>query len=100
MSGSDDPAEPEHLIAAAIDAAEDIHDPLDRLVEQTATSPGAPFAPDALVRLAALKKDDRAAFEALRSKLKKAGCRVTALDEAIADENGDMDGRGPSRPIS
>ena len=47
-------------------------------------------------RLAALKKDDRAAFELLRSKLKKAGCRVTALDEAIAEENGDA-GRGPTQ---
>ena len=28
---------------------------------------------------------DRAAFEALRAQLKKAGCRVTALDEAIAE---------------
>ena len=48
-------------------------------------------------RLAALKKDDRAAFEALRSQLKKAGCRVTALDEAIAEENGDVGGRGPTQ---
>src|SRR5882757_2506139 len=64
---------PENLIAAAIDAAEDIGDPLEGLVERTATDPGAPFAPDTLVRLAALKKDDRAAFEALRAQLKSAG---------------------------
>ena len=38
--------------------------------------------------LAALKKEDRAAFEALRAQLKKAGCRVLALDEVIAGENG------------
>ena len=55
------------------------------------------FAPEVLERLAALKKDDRAAFEALRAQLKKAGCRVTALDEAIAEENGDMGGRGPTQ---
>ena len=67
------------------------------LVEKTATDPGAPFAPDALVRLAALKKDDRAAFEALRAQLKKAGCRVTELDEAIAEESGDTGGRGPTQ---
>ena len=77
--------ESENLIAAAIDAAEDIRDPLEGLVERTATDPGAPFAPDALERLAALKKDERAAFEALRAQLKSAGCRVTALDEAIAE---------------
>jgi hypothetical protein len=76
MSNTDIPVEPENLITATIDAAEDIHDPLDGLVEKTATDPGAPFAPEALERLAALKKDDRAAFEALRAQLKKASCRA------------------------
>ena len=51
-------------------AAEEIRDPLEGLVEKTATDPGAPFAPEILERLAALKKDDRAAFEALRAQLK------------------------------
>ena len=73
------------------------HDPLDSLIEATATDPGAPFAPDALAQLAALKKDNRAAFEALRAHLKKAGCRMTALNEAIAEENGDMGGRGTTQ---
>jgi len=87
----------ENLIAACIDAAEDIRGPLEGLVEKAATDPGAAFAPEVLERLAALKKDDRAAFEALRAQLKKAGCRVTALDEAIAEENGDTTGRGPKQ---
>jgi hypothetical protein len=96
----DDPTETENeyknenIIAAAIDAAEEIRDPLDGLVEKSATDPGAPFALDVLERLAVLKKDDRAAFETLRAQLKRAGCRVTALDEAIAEENCDMTGRG------
>src|SRR5262249_3319918 len=64
----DIPGEPENLIAAAVDAAEEIRDPLDGVVERTATDPGAPFAPDALKRLAAMKKDDRAAFEVLRAR--------------------------------
>ena len=74
------------------------------LVEKTAADPGAPFTPEVLEALAALKKDDRAAFEALRAQLKKAGCRVTALDEAIAEESGDTGraradaGRHPDRP--
>ena len=59
--------------------------------------PGAPFTPEVLAALAALKKDDRAAFEALRARLKSAGCRVTALDEAIAEESGDVGGRGPTQ---
>jgi hypothetical protein len=96
MNG-DETNKPENLIAAAIDAAEDVRDPLEGLVERTATDPGAPFAPDTLARLVTLKKDDRAAFEALRAQLKGAGARVTALDEAIAEEGGDTGGRGPTQ---
>jgi hypothetical protein len=80
-------------LADTIGAAEEIHDPLDGLVEKCAADPGAGFAPEVLERLATLKKEDRAAFELLRSQLKKAGCRVTALDEAIAEESGDTGGR-------
>ena len=97
MSSTDNPIETGNLIAAAVDAAEDIRDPLDGLVEKTTIDPGTPFAPDALECLAALKKEDRAAFEALRALLKKAGCRVTALDDAIAEENGDIGGRSPKQ---
>jgi hypothetical protein len=53
--------------------------------------------PEALEALAALSKNNRAGFEALRAQLRKAGCRVTALDEAIAQENGDPGGRGPKQ---
>jgi hypothetical protein len=76
--------EPDRLIADAIDRAKEIPDPLAGLVEKTAADPGAPFMPDALEALAALKVHDRAAFEMLRAQLKKAGCRITALDDAIA----------------
>lgn len=93
----DHPLEAERLIADAIDAAEDIRDPLEGLAEKTAADPGAAFAPEVLERLAALKQEDRAAFEALRSQLKRAGCRVTALDEAIAEENGEAGGCGPTQ---
>jgi hypothetical protein len=89
--------EPKNLVAATIDAAEEIRDLLDGLAEKTTTDPGAPFTPDVLEELSALKKNDRAAFEALRSRLKKAGCRVTQLDDAIAEENGDVGGRGPKQ---
>jgi hypothetical protein len=96
MNGGDT-SEPENLIAAVIDAAEEVRDPLEELVEKTATDPGAPFAADTLERLAALKKDERAAFEVLRAQLKAAGARVTALDEAIATESGGTGGRGPTQ---
>jgi hypothetical protein len=90
--------EAKNLIVAAIDAAEDIRDPLEGLVEKTKLDPGAPFTPEVLERLAALKKDDRAAFEKLRAQLKVAGRRVTALDEALDEASGDVgDGRGPAQ---
>ena len=76
--------EPEDLIAAAIEAAEEIRDPLDGLVEKTATDPGAAVHARGARAARGPEEEDRAAFEALRSNLKKAGCRVTALDEAIA----------------
>ena len=93
----DQQAVADSFITDAIDAAEDIRDPLDGLVERTNVDPGAAFQPEVLERLPALKKEDRAAFESLRAQLKKAGCRVTALDEAIAEESGDTGGRGPTQ---
>jgi hypothetical protein len=85
----------ENGVSAAIDAAEEVRDPLDGLVERTGTDPGAAFAPEVLEGLVALKRDDRGAYEALRAQLKKAGCRVTALDDAIAEESGEPGGRRP-----
>jgi hypothetical protein len=86
-----------NIVAAAIEAAEDICDPLEGLVEKTKINPGAPFTPEALERLATLKKDDRAAFEMIRAQLKDAGCRVTALDDALGEEDGDKGGRAPKQ---
>src|SRR5262249_42100181 len=80
-------ADSNDAVCAAIDAAEEVRDPLDGLIERTTADPGAVFAPEVLERLVKLKRDDRAAFEALRAQLKKAGCRMMALDEAIAEEN-------------
>jgi hypothetical protein len=90
-------SETENPIVAAIDAAEEVRNPLEGLFERTLNEPSAPFAPDVVQRLVVLKKEDRAAFEAFRVKLRGAGCRVTALDEAIDEENGDTGGRGPSQ---
>jgi hypothetical protein len=84
-------------IAETIDGAEEVRDPLEGLVEKTSIDPGAPFTPEVLEHLATLKKGDRAAFEKLRTQLKIAGCRVTALDEALAEESGVVGGRGPKQ---
>ncbi len=97
MSDAQYRTDPEEVIAETIDAAEEVHDPLNDLVERTATDPGAPFEPEVLERLAALQKSDRASFENLRAQLKAAGCRVTPLDEAIGEENGDTGGHDPKQ---
>jgi hypothetical protein len=97
MSDANNPVEPEDSVAAAIDAAEEVHDPLDGLLERMATDRGAAFAPEVLERLAELKKTELAAFETLRAQLKAAGCRVTALDRALAAENSDMRRRDPKQ---
>jgi len=76
----------------AVENTEPLRYPFVALIERAATDPGVPFAPDVLERLAALKREDSAAFEALRAQLKKGGCRVTVLDEAIAEESGDTGG--------
>jgi hypothetical protein len=57
-------------VAAAIEAAEEINDPLDGLVERTRDDVGAPFGTKEIAALAGLKKQDLAAFESLRHKLK------------------------------
>jgi hypothetical protein len=88
-------SETKNLISKAIDGAEEVLDPLKELPERAATDPGAPFKPEVLECLAALKKNDPARFEALRVGLKKAGCRITALDDAIAEKIGHAGGRGP-----
>lgn len=88
--------EEQNPVLDAVDVAEEIPDPLEGLLEKAAGDPGAAFAPEAVASLAALKKRDRASFEVLRSRLKKVGCRVTALDGAMAEEGGDG-GRGPTQ---
>jgi hypothetical protein len=70
---------------------------LEALLDKTAGNPGTPFKPAVLERIAALKEKDPAAFEVLRSQLKKNGCRVTVLDEAIEEEIGETAGRRPSQ---
>src|SRR6516225_12403084 len=72
-------------------------DPLDGLVERAQADAGAPFTSDVLQRLAALKTEDRAAFEALRAELKREGVRVVALDESIADESEEESGHRPKQ---
>jgi hypothetical protein len=92
-----DQSAPRDLICAAVDNAEEVRDPLDDLLARTEVDPGAPFAPEVLEALVHLRREDRARFEGLRAQLRRAHCRVTALDEALAEEAGAESGRGPKQ---
>src|SRR5262245_29692523 len=89
--------EGESLIAAVIDKAEPLRDPLEGLVERVAINSAAAFDREVVERLAALKQDDPRAFNAWRFKLRKAGCPVKQLDEAIAEEAGEIGHRGSTK---
>jgi hypothetical protein len=92
------PADAAKFIAGAVSwEPKTATDPLDGLVERAQADAGAPFTSDVLQRLAALKTEDRAAFEALRAELKRAGVRVVALDESIADESEEDNGGRPKQ---
>jgi hypothetical protein len=78
----------ENPVAAAIADAEEILDPLEGLAERVIDDPGAPFEPETMEAIVALKKSDRAAFETLRKSLKDAGCRMTGFDEALKESGG------------
>ena len=51
------------MVAAAIDDAEEIANPLDGLVDRAAADPGAPFEPEMLERLCELKREDPATHQ-------------------------------------
>jgi len=90
-------APPTEKKSAPVDSTEVILDPLDNLVARTEVDPGAPFKVEMLEALVTLRQEDRARFEGLRAQLKCTGCRVTALDEALAEEGGDDGGRPPKQ---
>jgi len=78
----------ENPLAAAIADAEEIPDPLEGLAERVLDDPGAPFEPETMEAIVALKKNDRAAFEALRKSLKDAGVRMTGFNEFLKESGG------------
>jgi Family of unknown function (DUF5906) len=66
---------------------------LQELLDQAATDPASVFAPDALATLAQLLRDDRAAFERVRDRLKKYGVRTGELAKLVtaSAESGHQD---------
>ncbi len=75
-------------VAVAIAEAEEVPDPLEGLAERVPNDPGAPFEPETMEAIVALKKRDRAGYEILRKSLKDAGCRMVGFEEALKDSGG------------
>ena len=75
-------------VAVAIAEAEEVPDPLEVLAERVPNDPGAPFEPETMEAIVALKKRDRAGYEILRKSLKDAGCRMVGFEEALKDSGG------------
>ncbi len=89
----------ERDITDAAAAAEEVGDPIAEMFGRLDADPGAPFAPEALAALAELRAADRPAYEAVRSRLKRAGVRVAALDGAVDGGRGGG-GRGADRLLA
>jgi len=84
-------------ICEMIEQAEVVADPLEDLVEQTKTDPGAPFEPDMTSYLADLRSDDPASYQRLRDKLKKLGISVRELDRVTAKRSASVAAGGPKQ---
>ena len=69
---------------------------LEKLLAKSTDGVSAVFDPEVVEQLASRKKEDPVRFESLRALLKRNGCRVAALDEAIAEINGENE-RGPNQ---
>ena len=70
------------------DKTEGASDFFENLLEQCANDPAVVFEPENINELASLKKENTADFERMRSSLKQAGVRITALDRHIEKKGG------------
>src|SRR5689334_21886256 len=80
----------EMKINELIEAAEVVTDPLEALLEQAKTDPGAPFEAEMIGYLAALRRDDPASYQRVRGKLRKLGISIRELDRVTADRSGNI----------
>ena len=69
---------------------------IEDLVEKCTEDPSYVFHPEVVERLAYLKQENRLAFESLRVRLKKVGCRLAALEDVVDDASGDKE-RDPTQ---
>ena len=80
----------------AIATAEELRDPLEGLIERCAVDPGEAFEEEVVEELIELRRAERAKFETLRARLKKAGVRITALEQVMAESDDAPKARDPS----
>jgi hypothetical protein len=67
-------------ILRAISEAEEVRNPVDDLVERVTKDPSSELSSDDVIALEHLRVQDDEGFERIRTALRKAGCRSSALD--------------------
>jgi hypothetical protein len=80
--------ETENEIAAIINNAQDIVDPLDALIVEAENDPQAPLSPATVILLAGLRKNSRTEYESLLTKMQAVGVDIALLDAMIDEEVG------------
>ena len=83
-------------ISNTTDDTQETCDFIEGLVEKCTEDPSHVFHPEVIERLAHLKQENRLAFESLRVRLKKVGCRLAALEDVVDDASGDKE-RDPTQ---
>ena len=80
---------------------------IDALVEKAKVDAGAPFESEAIARMAATRRADRATFMRLRARLKDAKIKISELDKMLdkahteGDDTGDEDDEGKAgKPLN
>ena len=73
-------------------------DPLEGIAERSRIDRGAPFADEILTALSKLRKQDPAAYEVVRGKLKASGVRVRELDKMVQSNSKKGDSRRHRSP--
>lgn len=80
-----------------VEGANDCPGPLSHLLDRARSDPSAPFEPEMLQALLDLQNESPVQFEQLHQSLKRAGCRVTGLDKAMAKIGAEQNTQRPKQ---
>jgi hypothetical protein len=96
MDSNQGGSSPYATIKLAIDSAVEVKHPIEQLIMDAESNPGAAFTPENLKFLHALKSSDRSAYESLLPRLKKLGVRISEIEKQ--PQSGNQDSKGDMSP--